>query len=451
MVPPLSAAGPAHAPEHYFIVVTGGELLRGVYPDGHTWYLARALRPLGLECVGSICVGDEADDLKQALAVAGSRAPLVIVTGGLGPTDDDITRETVSSFTGIPLRENPDVIGVLARRFGGDERGLPANIRRQARTPVAGRFLPNPSGTAVGLVFDDLARVVVALPGPPRELRPMVRDALIPWLQQRFGLRTFGSSALVRFVGIGESKIDQTLHEKVVLPADLVISSIFEAGRVDVSFFLPGSAAADQARMAELVDAVRVQLGDRIYDTAGLTLEDVVLERLSSLGRRLLLAEIGTGGAVGVSLNRSPGAGPAVAGGWVASDRRDLLELASVVVPAAGDGGPRGVGEGAFAKALAEAIAPRVPGGIALVTDQGGEAVDAGGPRPFWAAFGPWHGEVVARRFAIRGEAPDDQALLVTAVLDWMRGIVGTSASLGMPGMGGLSEPEAAPELRPGR
>ena len=104
-----SLAAPSQAPQappatHYAIVVTGSELLAGAYADGHTHFLTRTLRPLGLECVGSICVDDKRPDLQAALGFAAGRAPLVIVTGGLGPTDNDITREALSAFTGIELK-----------------------------------------------------------------------------------------------------------------------------------------------------------------------------------------------------------------------------------------------------------------------------------------------------------------------------------------------------------
>ena len=100
----------------YMIVVTGGELLAGVYPDGHTQFLTRTLHPLGLQCVGSMCVDDKRTDIEEALRFATGKAPLVIVTGGLGPTDNDITREALSAFTKIPLKENPDALKEMARR-----------------------------------------------------------------------------------------------------------------------------------------------------------------------------------------------------------------------------------------------------------------------------------------------------------------------------------------------
>ncbi|MGB2956957.1 MAG: molybdopterin-binding protein, partial [Anaerolineales bacterium] len=94
----------------YVIVVTGGELLSGIYPDGHTYFITQTLRPLGLQCVGSVSVDDKQDDLKHALRYAADKAPLIIVTGGLGPTPNDITRETLADFTSIPLREHPEVL-----------------------------------------------------------------------------------------------------------------------------------------------------------------------------------------------------------------------------------------------------------------------------------------------------------------------------------------------------
>src|SRR5512146_2729821 len=104
------AWGATSKPVDYFVVVTGGELLEGVYPDAHTPFLTRTLRPLGCRCVGSLTVDDHREDIQRALRFATNHAPLVLITGGLGPTPNDITRETLSEFTGLPLRENPDVL-----------------------------------------------------------------------------------------------------------------------------------------------------------------------------------------------------------------------------------------------------------------------------------------------------------------------------------------------------
>ena len=196
LVQPLAAGNPAPAPAsgptRYMIVVTGGELLSGAYADGHTYFLTRTLRPLGLQCVGSMSVDDKLPDIEEALRFAAGKAALVIVTGGLGPTDNDVTRQALSGFTGIALQEHPEVLKEMARRFRVSSEELRANLRRQTQVPVGGAYLKNSNGTAVGLVFESPRAVIVALPGPPRELQAMVRDELVPYLSRRFGTRLPG-------------------------------------------------------------------------------------------------------------------------------------------------------------------------------------------------------------------------------------------------------------------
>ena len=148
----------------YMIVVTGSELLSGAYPDGHTYFITKTLRPLGLECIGSMIVDDERTDIEEALRYATDKADLVIVTGGLGPTDNDITRETLSDFTGIALKEQSDVLRHMAQRFHVPPDQLRANLRRQTQVPANGTYFRNTEGTAVGLVFNAARSVIVALP-----------------------------------------------------------------------------------------------------------------------------------------------------------------------------------------------------------------------------------------------------------------------------------------------
>ena len=155
-------------PTPYMLVVTGGELLSGIYADGHTFFITQTLRPLGLQCVGSMSVDDKQQDLTEALEYAAKKAPLIIVTGGLGPTPTDITREVLSEFTSIPLAEDPEVLQNMGQRFRTSPEKLRANLRRQTQVPTSGTYLKNANGSAVGLVFEKAACVIVALPGPPR-------------------------------------------------------------------------------------------------------------------------------------------------------------------------------------------------------------------------------------------------------------------------------------------
>lgn len=409
---PATVAG--DAPQDYAIVVTGGELLRGLYPDGHTAFLTRLLRPLGLRCVGSICVDDRDADLRAAVTFAATRAPLVIVTGGLGPTDDDITRQTLSAHTGVALHESTELLAQMAQRFGGGIAGLRANLRRQTLVPERGGWLPNPQGTAAGLIFDLGDQVIVALPGPPRELQPMARQELVPFLQSRFGLRTFGSSVTLRFVGIGESLIDETLHHDVALPEGLGISSIFEGGRVDVTFSLAGHATADQARLSALVEAIRAHLGRHIYSTNDDSLEAVVLGRIQAEGGSLLLAECGSGGVLANQLLREPTAEQVLRGACVAPNLAGLHQLLGLAEPfptVTGDG------EHAVEQLCVAAMRDGRPG-VVLVT---GERTNSASASEIWCALGRRGRVLSTQRFRTSGSGAMAQASLATAILDWVR------------------------------
>jgi len=314
----------------YIIVVTGGELLSGVYPDGHTYFITRTLRPLGLECLGSMSVNDKQADLTEALRYATDKADLVIVTGGLGPTDNDITREALSDFTGITLKEHPDALQEMALRFRVSPDRLRANLRRQTQTPKDGTYFKNTEGTAVGLVFETNDAVIVALPGPPRELQAMVHNELVPYLSKRFGTRLPGSSLTLRFVGLGQSQIDQTLEDNVPLAPDITVSSQFEGSRVDFTFSLPEDTPQDRARLLELKNEVMKHLGEYVYADDETSLEEYVLKLLKARGERLALAEAGSGGTLAAALSSADGNGQIMAGAYIAPTIEKLYHLLAI-------------------------------------------------------------------------------------------------------------------------
>ena len=314
----------------YMIVVTGSELLTGAYPDSHTHFVTRTLRPLGLRCVGSISVDDKSDDIQQALRYAMAKARLVIVTGGLGPTDNDVTREVLSEFTGIALREDPDLLEQLERRFSVPRAQLRKNLRQQIQVPVAGGHLQNRNGTAVGLVFEFGRAVIVALPGPPRELQPMVRDHLVPFLSAKFSTRLPGSSLTLRFVGIGQSRIEQTLKDQAVLLPEMTVSSQFRGGRVDFAFSRPGDTRADRAALEELKREVLRHLGEYVYADDETSLETHVVNLLAARGSTIALAEVGSGGRLAAALSDTDASSRVLAGAYVAGTEEKLRRLLGV-------------------------------------------------------------------------------------------------------------------------
>jgi nicotinamide-nucleotide amidase len=315
----------------YSIIVTGNELLTGVYADGHTHFVTRTLRPLGLRCIFSVSVDDQAVDIQQALRFARDRSQLIIVTGGLGPTDSDITREVLSEYTGISLRESEEVLGDMERRYRTPRDRLRPNLRRQARVPVQGTFLKNPTGSAVGLVYELEDVVVAALPGPPRELQPMVKNELIPYLTRRFGTRRMGCSITIRFVGLGQSQIDQTMEDHIQLPAEVMQSTQFESGRVDFTFTLPENRPQDRASLERLRSELHKYLGESIYaDNAETTLEECVANQFLRSGSSIALAEVGSGGSLAAGIGRTKNAKNVLAGGFVAPTENSLRRMLGV-------------------------------------------------------------------------------------------------------------------------
>lgn len=309
----------------YVVVVTGRELLEGAYADAHTQFLARTLLPLGGRCVGSVTVTDDERAMLRALEYASQRSRIVIVTGGLGPTGDDITRQTLAKYTGIPLRESSQVIDEYRRRYG--DRVFRPSLRRQAQVPSRGAYLKNRVGSAVGLVFDDGQRVVVALPGPPRELRPMVREQLIPFLARRFGIQSSVESVTLRFVGIGESSIQSVIDEHVNLPPEVRVASTFEAGRVDLTFYGHSGLPGIRENLPALRDRMLEHLGQHVYSVDGSTLEETILRRLADRKATLAVAEVATGGGLSSRLTGSPSASSVLFGSYVAATNAGIKAL----------------------------------------------------------------------------------------------------------------------------
>lgn len=415
--------GAAPKPVDYFVVVTGGELLEGVYADAHTPFLTRTLRPLGCRCVGSLIVDDERKEIFQALRFATNKAPIVIVTGGLGPTPNDITRETLSEFTGIALRENGEALADMEKRFGVVREKLRPNLRRQTLVPERGACLKNGAGTAVGLVFELGERVIVALPGPPRELQPMARDELAPYLRKRFGVREFGSSLTLRFVGAGQSLIDQTIKEHVAVAPDVVITSLFESSRVDFTFSLPGNTPDDRERLKRLGESIREHLGEYIYADEGSSLEQVVARKWSRGRRKVVIAEVATGGQLAAALLGIKEGREEVAAAYVAPNE-SAMNITLGMPLKAGD-----ISAEDRTRAIAHAALKHPDGWTSVAVGELQEEKDS--TKVVWVVTvegkrqdrdgKPLEKVVRTKRIVVRDSGEIHRSNLVTQILDWLR------------------------------
>lgn len=282
---------------------------------------------MGYECIRAVFTCDSLAAIQDALQSARPKASFVLVTGGLGPTPNDVTREAISEFTGIALKESSEVLTLIGRMLGQSPDDLRLNLRRQAKIPSEGGYLRNTRGTAVGLVFNRADCRIFALPGPPSELQPLVRDELVPFLARQYGRGTVGSSITLRFAGVGQSFLDQVIKQKVVLPADTMVSSQFEGGRVDFTFSLKGNTEGGQASLKEIERQVRQHLGVHMYSSNASSLEDEILGRLRSANRSLSIVELSSKGAVSAGLMRSPGAATTIKGAFLFQQERDVENI----------------------------------------------------------------------------------------------------------------------------
>ncbi len=399
----------------YTIIVTGAELLTGVYADGHTQFITRSLLPLGLHCVGSISVDDRKADIERALQYAAPQSKLIIITGGLGPTDNDITREVLSKFTGIALREHPQVLALMERRFGTSAEQLRDNLRRQARVPVQGTYLDNATGTAAGLVFAWGDQVIVALPGPPRELQPMVEGPLKAYLARNFGTHANGCAVTVRFVGLGQSQIDQTLHDHVRMPDNITLATQFSDGRVDFTFSLPQDTPASRQQLERLKQDLQAHLGDYIYATdASTSLEQCVVDLLAKRHETLTLAEAGSGGSITAAVSSGGPQTPAVlVAAYVAPTSRQLLAMFQDPHDSPLDGNPE-----TTAQRLAELAALRGGGSRSIAV---GVRQQQSGDSYVIVAFREPGGRIDAIRLPLRDDSRSSRSRLTTMVLDQLR------------------------------
>jgi len=290
------------------IVSVGSELLLGQIVDTNAAFIARQLAALGLDLFRKTTVGDNLDRVGAALEGALGRAHVVITTGGLGPTEDDVTREAVAQAMGRELVFQPELLEDIERFFRA--RGLPLSPsnRKQAFIPRGAIPLPNPVGTAPCFIVEDGDRTLIVLPGVPREMEHLLLTRALPHLRARYGLQAAIVSRLVRVAGLGESRVGELLADLMAKGTNPTVGTMAHPGQVDVRIAAKGpDEAAARALIAPVEAEVRSRLGDAVFGTDRETLEGVVAARLADHDRTLGLLEVGTGGIVAERLTSVPG------------------------------------------------------------------------------------------------------------------------------------------------
>ena len=306
------------------ILCVGTELLLGDIVNTNASYLSRRLAELGICVYHQSVVGDSPERLTAALELSLSRSDLVITSGGLGPTYDDLTRETVAAAFGLPLELDAQVLGTIRDYFDRMGRIMTDNNTRQAMVPRGASVIPNDQGTAPGLIVTDEVRnkTVVLLPGPPRELEPMFEHRVMPYLRERTDRILLSKNVYI--FGMGESSVENELYELMIEGKNPTIAPYCKAGEVRLR--VTAEAANEQAASdlcdTAVADILRSRVGEHVYAVVGAkdgeyTLEQAVVKALIRTGKTVATAESCTGGLIAKRLTDVPGSSAAVKGGFV--------------------------------------------------------------------------------------------------------------------------------------
>ncbi len=281
------------------IIFTGTELILGQALNTNAQYLQQTLAALGVDLYFQVTVGDNRKRLVEAIVQASARADLVIIGGGLGPTEDDVSREALAEALGLPLEENPEARLITERFFRSRGIEMPRNNLKQALAPPGGIVLDNPVGTAPGLALDHGSILYILLPGPPGEFKTMVDRQVVPLLRRRLGPDvSVIKSRVLKLCGIGESKVDETLGTLLRSKnPTLAPTAKFSEVHLRITAKASGPDRAE-VMIGGVERRVRELLGRYIYGTDDETLPEVVGNILATGGLTLAAAETCSGGCL---------------------------------------------------------------------------------------------------------------------------------------------------------
>jgi nicotinamide-nucleotide amidase len=314
------------------IIAVGSELLTPDRLDTNSLFITDELNKLGVEVIRKTIVGDNRELLSTAFRDALERAPLVVSCGGLGPTTDDLTREAVSDVLGRKLIKNERVLQQIQARFRSFGREMTENNLQQAMVPEGAEVLENPRGTAPGIWLEHGGRMLALLPGPPRELKPMFAEQILPRLARRVsGERMFHRQ--LRITGLGESMVDQRIAPIYKRYEDVdttILASM--PGEIHVHLRMwTDQAQHAQKTFDEIVQGFELALNDRIFSQDGSSLEEVVAQLLTSNRATIAAAESCTGGLLAERLTSVAGSSAYFLGSVVSYSNE--LKTAWVHVP----------------------------------------------------------------------------------------------------------------------
>jgi len=317
------------------IIAAGSEMLTPYRQDTNSLYLTERLNELGVQVAFKTIVGDNLEHLTSAAKIAIGRADVVVFSGGLGPTEDDMTRQAVASALGLEMRRDNDLLTGIYKRFASRRMAMPQNNARQADVIAGAEILPNANGSAPGQYIDTVVgrhrKIVILLPGPPKELKPMYDAEVNPRLAATLPERHM-AKRMLRMALIPESQVDARTAPIYQQYTDVETTILAGSGEIQLHFVCAKPSAAEaQERVDQLAEKVEAEMGEAVFSSHGESLEETVLLMLGLRHMTLAAAESCTGGLLSERLTAVPGSSRYFLGGAVVY--ADRLKTLFVDVP----------------------------------------------------------------------------------------------------------------------
>jgi nicotinamide-nucleotide amidase len=401
------------------LLTLGDELLLGLRANSHLDYLGGEFARHGLPLRRNLVVRDEPADIEAAFRDCWQSADIVVTTGGLGPTSDDNTREAIARVLGLPLELDPAAEAAISERFLRAHRTMTDDDRKQCYRPRGAQLLPNRHGTAPGIYLEKDGKILVMLPGPTNELRPMFVNEVLPHLQEAGALQSSEAYLQLRTAGVPEIQVEQRIRPIVNKYPGLGLAFCAHQGQVDVRI-APGARDFGPGELKAIGQEMRAVLDEDFVCFGHMTLAEVVLEELHARGATLALAESCTGGLLANAFTDIPGASEIFLGSVVSysNDAKvQLLDVPEIILA------QHGAVSAETALAMATGAAERIGADYALSIT--GLAGPTGGTAelPVGTVFlgytspnGAW-----SRKVHYSGDRLTVKARAVHGAIDWMR------------------------------
>ena len=401
-------------------ITLGDELLLGIRENAHLTYLGSQLAHHGIEPAANLVIRDQPDDIKLFFKDSWERSQLVITTGGLGPTSDDLTRETIAEVLGEKMIYDTNIEDAIRERFRQLERPIPESNSRQCYRPESAEVLPNPYGTAPGLYLKKDNKILVMLPGPAREMHPMFTDQVVPRLQKEGVFPEIDCYLQLRTAGIGESALAEKVQPMLDGIDGLVVGYCAHAGMVDLRLSSLDANTLSEEQLHEIGESCRKALGEDFVCFGERTLAGVIFGDLRSLDKTLAVAESCTGGLLSSQFTEVPGISKVFQGGAVCyhNDAKvQVLEVPESMVD------QHGAVSEEVAIAMATGACEKYGADYGLSVT--GFAGPTGGTQVlpigtiylgYVSPLGVW-----AKKLNLRGDRASNRRRAATAALDWMR------------------------------